>query len=562
MKKYIKFVLSSAMVLSLTFGTVAQASTLTSAQITDILNLLSAFGASTSVVANVQTALNGQPTTAPVATSGNNNCSSIPSGLAVGSRGSSVSTLQQILITAGDLNVSAPTGYFGQLTNSALQAYETANNCGGTITTAPVPVSNPIIPTQAPIQTNNQSAPIITNVSTPGLVGYSVVITGSNFTNSSTIQILQSNGQVVSSINSNNIQADIPNSGKGSSSVGNPTLSFSLPNIPNGNYYVEVLNGNVASNQESLTVSEPTAPIITNVSTPGLVGYSVVITGSNFTNSSTIQILQSNGQVVSSINSNNIQADIPNSGKGSSSVGNPTLSFSLPNIPNGNYYVEVLNGNVASNQESLTVSEPTAPIITNVSTPGLVGYSVVITGSNFTNSSTIQILQSNGQVVSSINSNNIQADIPNSGKGSSSVGNPTLSFSLPNIPNGNYYVEVLNGNVASNQESLTVSEPTAPINKTGVVYQVISINPTTATVGSTVTISGSGFDQYATVDLTVPSVPTVDMITPTSLTPTSLTFVVPTNAAGNDNIEIVPSNAGMSAGDNSVSGNISLTVTQ
>ncbi|MDE2021189.1 MAG: peptidoglycan-binding protein, partial [Patescibacteria group bacterium] len=46
--------------------------------------------------------------------------------LTLGSKGADVTALQQLLINAGDLNISAPTGYFGSMTKTALAAYQSA----------------------------------------------------------------------------------------------------------------------------------------------------------------------------------------------------------------------------------------------------------------------------------------------------------------------------------------------------------------------------------------------------------------------------------------------------
>ncbi|MEK7477893.1 MAG: peptidoglycan-binding domain-containing protein, partial [Patescibacteria group bacterium] len=47
--------------------------------------------------------------------------------LTVGSKGADVSALQQMLIDAGDLNIAAPTGYFGALTKAAVVIYQKDN---------------------------------------------------------------------------------------------------------------------------------------------------------------------------------------------------------------------------------------------------------------------------------------------------------------------------------------------------------------------------------------------------------------------------------------------------
>ena len=158
------------MIFSLLGGSIAQAATLTSGQISAIISMLQAFGADTSVVANVQAALSGQPTTGTnQATSNTNNCSAFTS-FAIGSRGTSVSLLQQTLINAGDLNISAPTGYFGNLTLSAFKAWQATNNCDGTTTPTPTPVITTPIQTQiisTPVSTQVSNTPVVTPTLTP-----------------------------------------------------------------------------------------------------------------------------------------------------------------------------------------------------------------------------------------------------------------------------------------------------------------------------------------------------------------------------------------------------------
>jgi uncharacterized protein with FMN-binding domain len=58
-------------------------------------------------------------------------------GLGVGSTGTAVVALQQVLIDKGYLTiVSAPTGYFGRYTKAALAEYQAANGGGSASTTA------------------------------------------------------------------------------------------------------------------------------------------------------------------------------------------------------------------------------------------------------------------------------------------------------------------------------------------------------------------------------------------------------------------------------------------
>ena len=214
MKKYISLVLSGAIVLTLVFGSIAQAAALTQVQVNAIIGLLQSFGASASVVANVQSALTGQPTTGTTATT--NNCSTITTGLTIGSTGQAVTSLQQTLINAGDLNISAPTGYFGNATFSAFKAWQIANNCTGT--TNPAPITTPIVTSNPISVTGNQSQTI--NVITPtngsvlqGGQSYPIVWTETP-ANQSTTYVLVDNAiqQTIATVN--RAQAGCANSDK------------------------------------------------------------------------------------------------------------------------------------------------------------------------------------------------------------------------------------------------------------------------------------------------------------------------------------------------------------
>lgn len=137
MKKYIfGAVLSIGLLVSPVF---TQAAGLTTVQINAILSLLSSFGADSSVISNVNVALGGAPVS-----SGSGFCYNFNTDLTVGSGGSSVSALNQVLSSSGidttgnsstfDENDAADvvsfqarygirqTGYVGPITRAKLNA--------------------------------------------------------------------------------------------------------------------------------------------------------------------------------------------------------------------------------------------------------------------------------------------------------------------------------------------------------------------------------------------------------------------------------------------------------
>jgi len=91
--------------------------------------------------------------------------------LTVGSTGADVSALQQLLINAGDLTaVSAPTGYFGPLTKTALAKYQAAHGIK-----PPAGYFGPI--TRAFLSSNNVSTGTGTGTTGTGTTGTGTVTT-------------------------------------------------------------------------------------------------------------------------------------------------------------------------------------------------------------------------------------------------------------------------------------------------------------------------------------------------------------------------------------------------
>jgi hypothetical protein len=142
---------------------VAQASSLTSTQVSAILSLLQSFGADQGTINSVSTVLGGSP-------SANTSCLNLSNNLTLGSSGSDVASLQNYLISKGDLTGTNATGYYGYLTASAVgqlqislgivssqsdSAYgimgprtRAAIGCGNTAVTNPVQPTTPTQPTQ------------------------------------------------------------------------------------------------------------------------------------------------------------------------------------------------------------------------------------------------------------------------------------------------------------------------------------------------------------------------------------------------------------------------------
>lgn len=109
----------------LALAPIAQAASLTSAQVSSIISLLQSFGADASTIANVQASLTGGT---PVSTGGVSSSCSFTRDLTSGVSGSDVTCLQRALIAAGYSIPAGATGYYGGQTIAAVTAWQKASS--------------------------------------------------------------------------------------------------------------------------------------------------------------------------------------------------------------------------------------------------------------------------------------------------------------------------------------------------------------------------------------------------------------------------------------------------
>lgn len=152
-----KAVAGAALALSVSFA-FAQAASLTSDQITAIMNLLQSFGADQSVINNVQASLTGGTpsgghmgddhrmgsttpwmngmgsSTPPMGGMGDKGrCLAIGRNLGLGAQGDDVKGLQQLLSDDG-MFMGSTTGFFGQMTQKALAMWQEHNGIASSTT--------------------------------------------------------------------------------------------------------------------------------------------------------------------------------------------------------------------------------------------------------------------------------------------------------------------------------------------------------------------------------------------------------------------------------------------
>lgn len=260
----VRWAAGAAVALSL-FGAagMAQASSLTSTQISAIIGLLQSFGADQSVIANVQTALGAGPVP-------NASCVNLSYNLYSGSTDANtngdVTRLQQFL----GLN---PTGYFGPMTEQAVQNWQSSHSVVssgspdttgfgyvGTRTRAAMGCrTNPPPPTNTTFSaTPTSGVPTITALSpTQGPVGTQVKLMGTGLTSDTSVRF---EGNLIphtfdgTSI-SFTVPQMVPNTCFGTSIM----CAAAEMNIVPGNYTVSVSNVNGRSNVLTFTVTASTS---------------------------------------------------------------------------------------------------------------------------------------------------------------------------------------------------------------------------------------------------------------------------------------------------------------
>ncbi len=178
--KLIKLAGASVLTLSLLGAAgLAQASSLTTTQVSAIVGLLQSFGADSTTIANVTASLNGQPTSGAIST-----CLDIQNDLYVGKDDSTtngeVSKLQRLLISTGDYPGARVTGYYGSLTAQAVVRWQKGHGMDFVTKTSGVGKM-----TRAKLSCSNMTvaAPIISSI-TPasGPIGTTVSISGTGLT--------------------------------------------------------------------------------------------------------------------------------------------------------------------------------------------------------------------------------------------------------------------------------------------------------------------------------------------------------------------------------------------
>ncbi len=335
------------------------------------------------------------------------------------------------------------------------------------------------------------NTPTITTVSpntgaTAG--GNSVVITGTNFTNATAVQIGTTNVTSYTVDSSTQITAVTP-----AGTVGAKTITVETPqgNVTSGASLFSYLNSPTVS-----TVSPNTG------ATAG--GNTITIVGTNFTNATAVKIGTTNVASYTVDSATQITAVTPSGSVGSAQ----TITVETP------------QGNVTSGSGLFTyLNAPTITIVSPISGNVAGGDSIVITGTNFTNATAVKIGTTSVTSYTVDSATQITAVTPAGSTGSAQ----TITVETPQ------------GNVTSGSGLFTYyNTPT-----------VTSVSPTSgaAAGGDTITIVGTNFNNATDVKIDTTSVAsfTVD-------SSTQITAVTSAGTGSNLTISVItPQGTGTSA---------------
>lgn len=413
-------------------------------------------------------------------------------------------TVQAVPVWAAGINLSVTSASPGtQITVSgsafvsgeSYQIYFAPGTAYSTQLVPPTPIpgtsfSTPITIPQAPfgqyyirvIATTSGTLDLLFNVaagialnSASGYTGDTLLVSGGGFRSSVTVNVLFNN-------------SIIANSSTSASGVLTP-VSFQVPAIRGGNYYVYAADGDATSSPVLFTVK---ARLRADIS-QGAVGDQVKLEGTGFDSNSGISINWDSGlATTTAIFSSNTGSFLTNITVPPSTRGNHTIRARDNATGVSTVSFEVIS--------SLTVSPGSASPASTVS----------LTGRGFSASVSVTVTF-NGTAISTqpttITTN--------------STGGFSASFVVPSIIQGNYIVRAFDG--------------VYPATATLQIASSITLSPSSGNVGTEVSVSGTGFSPGGKVTLSYDN-QTLTTVSADNTGALSTSFVVPASKAGQHSI--------------------------
>lgn len=330
-----------------------------------------------------------------------------------------------------------------------------------------------------------------------GPAGVTVTVTGLGFTPDTSISTFTFNAATPSSQTCTT---------QTTSSTGGFTCTFVVPVVGHGTYTV-VATGSDSSTDTSSAAFTVTVPAITLSPTQGPVGTSVSVTGSGFTPGIGVGSISITGGTVSTQTCTS---------QVTSATGGFTCTFTVPTDTAGAQSVTVAGsdvGTVTADSATAMFTITTSSITLNP-TSGPVGTTVTVTGTSFIPDSTITI-KFDGTTLATT-----PATVT-----TSAAGGFTATFVVPASTAGG--------------QTVTASDGTNTGSATFTVTPKITLTPTSGPVGTTVTVTGSGFAGGSKITVTFNGATVITSpatVTTSATGGFTATFAVPTSTTGSKTV--------------------------
>jgi hypothetical protein len=316
---------------------------------------------------------------------------------------------------------------------------------------------------------NVSVAPKITLGSASGSVGSSALITGTGFTGNNTITFTLGSS-TLGTVASN--------------STGSFNYTMTVPSVTAGSYVVKAVDTYANNATSTFTVA---AALIVNPAS-SVNGGTVAVTGSGFVPNAAVNILIDNSSATS------VNAD---------SNGNIAIAaFSFPPLTGGSHIIKAID----SSSNTATATLKITPAITLTPNSGQSGTTVQVRGNGFIASSAVTLSVDGTRLTTSP-----------SVFGADSSGNIIVSFAIPSLSGGTH--------------TITANDGTSSATAAFSVTSNVSTGQSTGKVGSTGTVSGTGFGARATVAVKFDSV-TLSSAVADANGNVTINFSVPAAASG------------------------------
>ncbi|HMZ22166.1 MAG TPA: hypothetical protein PLD20_29815, partial [Blastocatellia bacterium] len=283
--------------------------------------------------------------------------------------------------------------------------------------------------------TINNPTPVITTLSpnsaTAGGAAFTLTVNGSGFINGSTVQ-WNGNARTTTFVSATQLTAAIPATDIANTGNANVTVVTAAP-------------GGGTSNSASFTINQQQNPVpaITTISptsaTAGGAAFTLTVNGSNFINSSTVR-WNGNARTTTFVSATQLTASIPASDIASAGTASVTVFNPTPGGGTSNAVTFTINA--AAPAPTTTAINPSSGVA------GGAAFTLTVSGTNFTNASTVQ-WNGNARTTTFVSATQLTAAIPASDIATAGTAGVTVVTPAPGGGTSNAQTFTIANRVAS-----------------------------------------------------------------------------------------------------------------